>query len=161
MAGRPGQPDPDLFQPTVGTKAADYDPLPWRPESNFYVAFFGGIIPATAIAFVNARRLKAPQAAWIILALGAVAFVAFLAVGYNLDQNAVSGDDASRYARLGARIGGVVLHFAFMGLLKRPSRRFQVVRGDDYAPMWGPGLAAGLIGGIVQACVLLGVMGEL
>ena len=157
MAGRQ---DPDLFQPTVG-EAPAYDPRPWRPDSNFYVAFFGGIVPATVIAFVNARRLHAPQIAWRILAAGAVAFALFVAGAYNLDQRGADVETARQYARLGARIGGVVLHFAFVALLKRPWRRYQAVRGDDYSPMWGPGFGAALGGGFLQAGVLLAIMGQL
>lgn len=160
MPGRVGGSDPDLFQPTVG-KGPEYHPLPWRPESNVYVGFFGGIIPATAIAFINARRLHAPEVARLILGIGVLAFLVFLAVGYNLDQQATDADDARRYARLGSRIGGVVVHFVFMALMKRPARRFQVVRGDDYEPMWGPGFLAVLVGGLLQYGVLLGVTGAL
>jgi hypothetical protein len=160
MSGQTKGPDRGLFEPTV-TGGAEYDPLPWTPDSNFYVAVFGGIVPATAIAFLNARRLHAPDVARRILVVGLVAFTLFLAGAYNLDREVVDAETARRYARLGVRIAGVVVYFVFLSLLKRPWRRYQVVRGDDHARMFGPGLAAVIVGGFVQAAPMLAIMGEL
>ena len=161
MAGRTRRPDADLFRPTVEGGGEPYDRLPWRPDSNFYVAFFGGILPATAIAFFNARRLAAPDAARRILLAGAVAFGLFLAGAYTIDQQVADAETARRFTRLGIRIAGVLLHFVFLALLKRAWRRFQVVRGDDYAPMWGPGLGAVIGGSLVQTAGSLAITGEL
>lgn len=160
MAGRSGRQDSDLFQPTV-EDAPVYERVPWNPDSNFYVAFFGGIVPATAIAFFNARRLEAPDVAWRVLALGGVVFALFLAGAYNIDRQVLDDETARRYARLGIRIAGVLLHFAFLAMLKRPWRRFQIARGGDPAPMWGPGIGAVIGGSLVQAAGVLAMAGEL
>ncbi len=46
----------ELLRPTIGA-GVDMSVRPWRPMSQTYVAFFGGVIASTVIAFLNARRL--------------------------------------------------------------------------------------------------------
>lgn len=157
MAGPTGRPDPELFRPTVtGTPA--YDPAPWRPDSNFYVGFFGGIVPATIIAFLNARRLHAPEAARRVLVAGVAALALFALGAYLIGTNVEDAEAARRYSRLGVRAGGVLVHFLFLSWLKGPWRRFEIVRGSQPAPMWGPGFGAWLVGILVQAAVTVALM---
>ena len=62
----------ELLRPTI---AAGVDPKvqPWRLNSQAYVAFFGGVIAATTIAWLNSGRLGVERGKrWLIVATGAV-----------------------------------------------------------------------------------------
>jgi hypothetical protein len=54
---------------------------PWRLGSQVYVAFFGGILAVTAIAYLNALRLRAPAGVRAgIVAIGALGLAVLLVV---------------------------------------------------------------------------------
>lgn len=143
----------DLFRPSIG-QDIHYDPRPWNVASHVYVAFFGGVIAVTAIAYLNALRLHAgAKAARQLLICGAVGLVVATGVSYLVADMATSSEDSSRYVRLASRLVAVVLHFVMAARLKEADRRFQLAAGD-YAPLWGPGFAAVIFGGIAQALIL-------
>lgn len=150
--------DDDLFRPTLGAEPA-YDPLPWNPESHFYVAFFGGVVAVTMIAFLNARRLHAGRGVGVrILLLGLAAFALVVGGGFYVDAAVTDSENVARYGRFASRVAGVVLHFLVLRQLTRATRRFHVVRGENFEPLWVPGIGAVILGGIVSAAAMSAVL---
>lgn len=148
----------DLFEPSVG-QTRPYNPSPWNPASHVYVAFFGGVIALTAIAYLNASRLHLEEKAalrFILWGLGA--FAAAIAVAYAIEGAVADSDQARSYVRLGSRAVAIGLHFIFAARLKQSDRRFQFADGE-YESLWGPGIAAVIVGGIVQGVFLTAMVG--
>jgi hypothetical protein len=147
--------DEDVFEPSLaGYREAEE--RPWRLGSQVYVAFFGGVLAVTAIAWLNARRLGlGERERLLILLVGAAGLVAALLVPIVRDE-----DPADAY-RLTSRIIGVVA-FGGLYLIQRAADRVHGAFGEDdddaYASLWGPGLAAVVIGGIIQAVIVFGVL---
>ena len=128
---------------------------PWRLGSQFYIAFFGGALAVTAIAWLNARRLGASRDTerWILI-LGALGVLVSIVASYLL-----YGGDFSSASRIGYRIVGVVL-FGALYKLQQPADRVYAFRqpgedDDQYDRLWGPGLAATFGGGLVQLLLVL------
>lgn len=150
-------PDADLFQPSISADR-HYLERPWNPASNFYVAFFGGVIAATAIAYLNAVRLHVEHLRPRIVAVGLAGVVVALVIARFISESVTDDDEARRYVRLASRVVAVLVHFVFAALLKQADRRFQLT-GGDYESLWQPGLVAVLAGGVVQAVLLYIVVG--
>lgn len=150
-------PDTDLFQPSIGADR-QYLERPWNPASNFYVAFFGGVIAATAIAYLNAGRLHVEHLRARIVAVGLAGVVAALVAARFISQSVTDDDETRTYVRLASRVVGVLAHFVFAALLKQADRRFQVT-GGDYESLWQPGLVAVMAGGVTQAVLIYILVG--
>ncbi len=152
----------DLLTPSLGGHAptgARGGPRPWRLGSQVYVAFFGGVIAVTAIAFLNALRLNADRRRKIaILAAGAAGLGACIAFA------ALYGDEDGSGLRLGTRALSLVA-FGGMYLAQRsPDRVYHYYTGnvsddDDYESLWVPGLVAALPGAVILALVVAGAAG--
>src|SRR3954462_12283685 len=101
--------DEDVFAPSLQHEAPVVarakGERPWRLSSQFYVGFFGGALAVSALAWLNAERLDAPPdpRRWIAL-LGVLGVVASVVVSY-----ALYGNDYGRGARIGFRVGGVII----------------------------------------------------
>ncbi|HEX6161223.1 MAG TPA: hypothetical protein VF111_13705 [Thermoanaerobaculia bacterium] len=129
----------DLLQPTVQEEARPRGPLPWRLQSQFWVAFFGGAFAVTVIALLNAMRLDVDRTKrWLIVVAGLVG-MGLTAVVFLLTEHASQ-------SRIGARVVGVVLFLVLRPLQKGADDHHQVFRGGDYASLWGPGIAATIAG---------------
>jgi hypothetical protein len=144
----------DLFAPSLQGEAR-VEPLtegerPWQLSSQFYVAFIGGALAVTAIAWLNAKRLRASSETqrWILV-LGALGVVASVVVSYLL-----YGDNFGSATRIGYRVVAVLLAGAFYKLLQPADRvysfRSPVPEDEQYDSMWVPGLIATFAGGAVQ-----------
>jgi len=163
----PGAPAPgeldELLRPTVKQREEPSgSKRPWQLSSQFYVAFFGGAVGATIIALLNATRLGLPaQKRWMIAAIGVAGIIATALViaGVGLDDDGTTGT-----IRILGRVVGVVA-WGGMYLIQRSADRVYAYRSsadEPYAPMWGPGIAAALVGAAAQlglAGVLLGEVG--
>jgi hypothetical protein len=152
MSTRPG--NDDVFEPSLaGYREAEE--RPWRLGSQFYVAFFGGVAAVTAIAWLNAKRLGLDERKRLLILLaGAAGLVATVVVPL------VTGEDAADAYKITSRIVGVVA-FGAMYLIQRSADRVHESFGDEdetYASLWGPGLAAVLVGGVLQAALVFGVL---
>ena len=130
---------------------------PWRLMSQTYVAFFGGVIASTVIAFLNARRLGVDAARRrLILLTGAAGLVA-VTVAFALP-----------FGEYGETpVPSVVVTALAMGCsfvqqrIQRPMDRAFQLRGTDYRPLWGPGIAATVGGVAVQILIASLVDGAL
>jgi hypothetical protein len=120
-----------------------------------YVAFFGGPLAVTAIAFANAARLQVPLSKRIaILGIGLVAFGAVLAVAFGLNDASRQG---LRVALNLVAVGG----WGVMYSIQRPYERIFVAfgRDEDHQSLVVPGLLAVLVGGVLQTVALAAVVG--
>jgi hypothetical protein len=141
----------ELLRPTI-TANVDLSVRPWRLMSQAYVAFFGGVLAVTLIAFLNARRLGVDAARQRqILAVGVVALVVSAAVVVFLTD-----DEASSGLRIATRVVAVLCCLVQLRIQRPMDRAFQL-RGTDYKSLWGPGIAAVIGLGIVEL-VLLAVL---
>jgi hypothetical protein len=154
-------PAQDLLTPTLQEYVPRRDEAwrPWRLGSQVYVAFFGGPIAVTAIAFLNARFLRAPAGVRAgILACGAAGLAVVVLVASLL----LSGDEAPDGARTALTLVGVAA-WGGMFLLQRPWDRvygaFAKEKDEDerYESLLGPGLVAVLVGLLAQTAIVTSV----
>lgn len=130
---------------------------PWRVNSQFWIAFLGGIVPATVVALINARRLGLrPAASRLILAIGSGTFLITLLWLAWQAEAAASLRSLSQPAnrvplRLGTRVLAVLAYLAMARIQRPAERRYRLFYGDTYASLWQPGLMICLGGGLVQA----------
>ena len=146
----------DLLQPTLAERtAAPSTVRPWRLLSQFYVAVLGGALAVTAIALVNARRLRlsTSQQACIAVA-GAVGFAATLTIA------AIVGQTVEQ--RWLVRVAAVVA-WGGMYAIQRSADRIQGFHeGEEgYDSMWIPGTIACVAGGVIQWPLVAAVAGGL
>jgi hypothetical protein len=151
----------DLLTPTLQGYVPRRGDRPWRLGSQVYVAFFGGVLAVTAIAFMNALLLHAPARVRAgILALGAAGLAVLIAVAALL----LSGDSVPDGARTALTLIGVVA-WGGMFVVQRPWDRiytsFSRESDDDdlYESLLGPGFLAVIAGFIVQNMIVAAVAG--
>lgn len=146
----------DLLQPTLADRAAATGTArPWRLLSQFYVAALGGALAVTAIALVNARRLRlaSTQQAAIAIA-GAAGFAATLAIAAVLGQTAEQ--------RWLVRVAAVAAWGGMYAVQRSADRIHGFHEGDEgYASMWIPGTLAAVAGGLIQWPLVVAVAGGL
>jgi hypothetical protein len=135
----------ELFTPTIRERPVG-GKAPWRPESIFYPAFFGGPLAAATLGVLNGRRLGLPVARVLTIgAAGLAAFAARIVVTGALDENSS--------ARLTGTITGVLVWLVVLAFQRRPFRAF--VYGDgEPASLTGAGFAAFLGCGLFEAIVI-------
>lgn len=153
----------DLFSPTLDQKPAQPAPhaKPWRLTSQFWIAFLGGSLPATVIAYINSRRLGVtPERQRTIIIIGAVALIATTAFIHTVSISELpEGWRDRQITRLGSRVIAVLCYIAFNKLQQDADRIYSYNHGDDYASLWKPGILAivglGLLQIVVVAVALL------
>ncbi|TDC17337.1 hypothetical protein [Kribbella albertanoniae] len=139
----------ELLRPTIGERV-DPKVRPWRLNSQAYVAFFGGVIAATIIASLNARRLGLDRGKrWMIIGTGVVGLTAVIAL------YALLNDDGERTQslRIVVRIVAVLCILVQMRWQRPMDRAFQL-RGTDYHSMWVLGPILVVVCAIVEALLL-------
>jgi hypothetical protein len=147
----------ELLRPSLEGYAAP-TVRPWRTGSIFYVAFFGGIVPAVVLAWINAGRLQVSEARrFAVGVVGLVGLFATMAVPLALDMSAADN------FQLTSRILGVA-GFGVVYSLLRPAERVYGTfgrQGDGrYASLWGPGLLALFVLGTLQNVVVYVVLSQ-
>ncbi|GAA1600046.1 hypothetical protein GCM10009742_54970 [Kribbella karoonensis] len=140
----------DLLRPTVGA-GVNMSARPWRLMSQTYVAFFGGVIASTVVAYLNAGRLGVDAAKRRLILLsglaGLVVVVGVFLLLYS-DAGVLSG------LRVGIRVVAVLCCMAQIRWQRPMDRAFQL-RGAEYGSLWGLGIAATVGGAIIEALILL------
>ncbi|MFB6723286.1 hypothetical protein ACFCV3_24105 [Kribbella sp. NPDC056345] len=139
----------ELLRPTIADRV-DPTVRPWRLNSQAYVAFFGGVIAATIIASLNARRLGLDRGKrWLIVAAGVVGLAAVIAL------YALLNDDGERTQslRIVVRVIAVLCILVQMRWQRPMDRAFQL-RGTDYHSMWVLGPILVVVCAIVEALLL-------
>jgi len=150
-----GAPDDELLRPTLADRPAPVAGAekPWRLGSQVYVAFFGGALAVAAVAVVNARRLGMDRAALAVIAgLGLAGLAGTVAL-------ATAVDDLPAYGRRAVALAA----WGGMWLAQRScDRSFAYhARGEEpYASLWLPGLAAVVVGGLLQGLVVYAITGD-
>ena len=155
----------DLLSPTLQTyPGRRTSKTPWRLQSQFWVAFFGGILPIAVIAYLNAQRLDVPpRRRQLILLTGAVGLVGTVAFSYLLGAGEfgnMTDRSMQRTVRIGSRVIAVVAYLVFYGLQRAADRSYYFYSQDDkeYGSLWKPGLAAVFGLGLVQGVSLLALV---
>lgn len=139
----------ELLRPTVGA-GVDMSARPWRLMSQTYVAFFGGVLASTAVAYLNAGRLGVDAAKRrLILLTGLVSLLVVIGVFVLLydDLGVTSG------LRVSIRVVAVLCCLVQLRLQRPMDRAFQL-RGQDYGSLWGWGIALTIGGALVEALIL-------
>ena len=163
------RPDPEeragpheLFAPSLqGYAAPATQDQPWRLSSQFWVAFFGGVLAATLIAWQNGKRLGlAADRLRLILLVGAAGLLLVLGLTFILvPEGAARLTGASRSGvRLGGRIVAVLAYLVFYQLQKGADRIYQYRSGGNYGSLWRPGLIAVFAWGTLQAILTASVL---
>lgn len=141
----------ELLRPTIGAPV-DLSVRPWRLMSQTYVAFFGGVIAATTIAFLNARRLGVDAAKRrLILLTGAVGLLVSIVVVFSVNLGA--DDPYSAVPNVATTAVALVTSYV-QQKIQRPMDRAVQLRGIEYRPLWGPGIAAAIGGMAVQTLIV-------
>jgi hypothetical protein len=136
----------ELFTPTIRERPAGRR-APWRPQSIFYPAFFGGPLAAATLGVLNGRRLALPTGQLLTIgAAGLAAFAARIAAALF-----VFGEDSS--IRLTGTVMGLVVWLVVLAFQRRPFRAF--VYGDGKpAGLTKAGFLAFLGCGLFEAIVI-------
>ncbi|MDP9022581.1 MAG: hypothetical protein M3N57_07770 [Actinomycetota bacterium] len=150
--------DDELLQPSIAARGVPGAlESPWDPRSMVYVAFFGGVIAITAIAYLDAQRLAVSvRDRHRIIAIGAVAFAAVLLLALPLAPQGAGLFASARPVRFLGRGVAILAHLVFVRLLAPAARAFEI-RDGEYASLWRPGLTAAALGGFAQA-ILVGLL---
>lgn len=136
----------ELFNPTIHAQPPPGKP-PWRPESILYPAFFGGPLAAATLGVLNGRRLALPGSHLLaIAAAGLAAFGARIVVSAAVEDRSV--------VRLAGTVAGVLVWLVVLGLQRRRFRTFSY-RGGEPASLVGPGFAAFIGCGLLEAVLIL------
>lgn len=137
----------ELLRPTVQDNAGVPGLLPWRLQSQFWVAFFGGAFAIAAIAFLNSFRLGVDaKKRWLIAILGLAGVIA-TAVAYFYT-------DSRTEHRVVTRVIAVLFFLVLRLPQKAADDHHQVFRGGRYASLWGAGVIAAIAGGLVNLGLL-------
>lgn len=154
LAAPPG----DLLTPTLAEhrpRSSDA-PAPWNLGSQVYVAFLGGALAVTAIAYLNSARLEAPtRTRMVILLIGLLSFASILVVAALLGQ----GEDTPSGFRVALQLVAVA-GWGLMFLIQRPYERiFETFDDTEHASLVWPGLAAIVTLGALQLLAVVAVIG--
>lgn len=155
MSERTPEHDADLFSPSLTQSVRRELPAgsrPWRLDSQFYVAFFGGPLAVGAIGYLNGKRLGlSRERLWALAGIGVAGFVAVVVV-------AVIADIGTR-GRILLAVAGVASFLVARELQKDANRVYGLSRNEHeaYDSLVGPGLAAVLLSGLASLAVLTAV----
>ncbi len=151
----------DLFEPSLTGRARPRPPegeRPWRLGSQFYVAFFGGVLAVAAIAWVNAGRLGLEPARRRLIPLVALGGL----VGVVATVELSGGGEIESSQRILARVIAVATFGVLYAIQNSADRVYHTfLPGDEdemYDSLWGPGLAATFGLGLVQLGIVAGAV---
>ncbi|MFK4085548.1 hypothetical protein ACI2LF_15650 [Kribbella sp. NPDC020789] len=139
----------ELLRPTIGS-TVDPAVRPWRLTTQAFVAFFGGVIAGTVIAWLNSGRLGVDRGKrWLIVGTGVAGLAAVIAL-----YAVLNGDgERSSGLRVLVRVVAVLCILAQMRWQRPMDRAFQL-RGADYHSMWVLGPILVVVCAVVEALLL-------
>ena len=146
----------DLLAPSLQGRVYTVEPpakRPWRLGPQFFVAFFGGSLAITLIAFLNAGRLGlSPGQRWSMLGGGLLwGLVGLAGTVYGfmnveaIGQLAGGGITPETLLRIVGKACALLLFGLFYLLQKKPDRAYgyRYAKAEEpYASLWVPGLLA-------------------
>lgn len=140
----------DLLRPSFAdrTPAQASGARPWRLSSQAYVAFFGGLLAVTTIAFFNARRLGLPAGRLALILLAG-----FGGLAVEVAVLSTMADAGGPQLRMVTRIVALCAWGGMYVLQRAADRRYHHFRSgenDEYAGLLGPGLVASIGLGLVE-----------
>src|SRR5262245_6472797 len=147
----------DLLRPSLQgfePPGAGGGPPPWHLGSQFYIAFLGGPLAATIIAWLNASRLDIVPHRRLAILLGGVG--ATLAAAFAVSHFGLGvGHESMRFVRVGWRALALILCGVFYLMQKSTDRLYQMNAPSEpaYASPWIAGTA--IVVGSVLASFLL------
>ena len=142
----------ELLRPTIGADV-DLSVRPWRLMSQAYVAFFGGVIATTLIAYLNAKRLGVEASKRRLVLIGGGVGLVLAAVAFTLLTNS---SEITSGVRVAIRVIAVAVCLVLLRIQQPMDRAFQL-RNAEYASLWGPGIAAVIGCGLIEIALLAGV----
>ena len=138
--------DDELFRPTIKAEPTTESSPPWRPESIIYPAFFGGALAGAVLGLINGRRLGLKLGPLVAIGLVGVAAVIARVV-------ATDALDARPGTRILGSAAGIIVWLVVITTQKRPFRVY-LYRDKEPASLVGPGFAAAIGLGIVEALIV-------
>lgn len=155
--------DDELLSPTLqDAPTATVDPArrPWQLGSQVYIAFFGGVLPVTAIAYWNSQRLGLPRDRLrLILGIGALGFAAVAALTLLVQTTILpSNTIAGRNIRLSSRVVAVLIYLLFRRIQQPADRVYQLRTDGQYNSLWRTGLVAVFGFGVLQNALIAGLV---
>lgn len=135
----------DLFSPTVREHPVSRK-RPWRPESIFYAAFFGGPLTAAVLGVINGRRLGVPAPKVLLTALAGLA-------GFGAWIVAATVVDANNVVRLFGSITGSLAWLVVIAFQRAPFRAYTYGDGEP-ARLVLPGIVTAIVLVVAQATII-------
>lgn len=135
------------------TLAPTVAPRPWRTDSLFWVAFFGGPLAVAGIAFLNARRHDDLDLAKHILFLGAFAYAASIIV-YLVGLAAAAPRWSERPTQFAIAL---VFFLVARRSMLRTEERYVAAHGDGFSSLWISGVLAVLGFGAISVAIKSGL----
>lgn len=143
----------DLLSPSLRDRQEAEARPPWRLSSQVWIGLLGGALPVTVIGWLNAERLglERERRTWILV-WGAVGVaLTLLAVGWAVVASRGDASAQRTWTRLASRAVGLLTYLAISRVQAPADRAFRLFDGRPYASLWGPGTAAVLLLGMLQA----------
>jgi hypothetical protein len=144
----------ELLQPTLQDHTPDRAAVkPWHVGHQFWVAFIGGILAITVIAYLNSQRLRLEKSQQrLILGAGILGFILYITVIILTPPS----DSSQRIMRFEQRILAVLV-YVVMRQIQMPAFRAYMSSDFPLASLWKPGILATIILGILQALIAAGI----
>ncbi len=128
----------DLLSPSLEAAPERSSSPPWPLSRQLWVAFLGGTLAVTGLAYLNSRRLNAGRRVCLnILAVGAAALLITLAV--DLLMGAYLQSEATPVAAPLARYANravALVAYLVLGRMQRSADRIYRFQGGEYDPGW-------------------------
>ena len=128
----------DLLSPSLQAVPDRSSNPPWPLGRQIWVAFFGGTLAVTGLAYFNSRRLNASRRVRLtILAIGAAALLITLALELFLlaSLQPESNPVVARFARYANRAVALIAYL-FLERAQRSADRIHRFSGGEYSSGW-------------------------
>ncbi|MCL5999644.1 MAG: hypothetical protein M1546_26815 [Chloroflexi bacterium] len=126
---------------------------PWTMDGQLWIAFFGGVIPVTVIAYLNTRRLRIPfTQSWKMIAAGGVGLCAVIlitALPCLVSLPAFLTTSTLPLTAAG-RLIALLVYVYLRRLQVSALRVYHWYYHGELSSLWGAGLAAVIILGLLQ-----------